>query len=176
MHSGTYPWYSQTFVFAATSVLVLFLDLLIAPFIAFPIAFLLPLSIMAWCYTLRATIVLATVLMISRLANRMLWLAAASHPIRYELVNNGVDLVVVIAVIYLVAQIAEQRRVLQIRLSLPELIPICAYCKKIRRDDSQWEEVETYITRQTQSTFSHGICPECIEVQRVELQRTKRQL
>ena len=175
MHSGMYPWYSQSFALAATSVLVLLLDLLLAPFIAFPIAFLLPLSIMAWCYTLRATIVLATVLMILRLANRIFWLATASHPTHYELTNNVVDLVVVIAIIYLVTQIAKQRRVLQMRLSLPELLPICAYCKKIRRDDDQWEEIESYITRQTQSTFSHGICPECLGIYWEDFRRVPRQ-
>jgi CheY-like chemotaxis protein len=50
----------------------------------------------------------------------------------------------------------------QIRL-LKELIPICMYCKKIRNDENYWQAVETYISRQTGTNFSHGICPECFE-------------
>jgi sigma-B regulation protein RsbU (phosphoserine phosphatase) len=44
---------------------------------------------------------------------------------------------------------------------LKDLIPICAYCRKIRNDDNYWQRVETYINEQTGSNFTHGICPEC---------------
>lgn len=38
-----------------------------------------------------------------------------------------------------------------------------ACCKKIRDDENYWHGVETYISQQTGSNFSHGICPECFE-------------
>ena len=41
------------------------------------------------------------------------------------------------------------------------LLPICAYCKKVRNDRNYWEQIETYIGERSQTTFSHGICPEC---------------
>jgi DNA-binding response OmpR family regulator len=50
----------------------------------------------------------------------------------------------------------------QIRM-LKELIPICMYCKKVRDDENYWHAVESYISQQTGSNFSHGICPECFE-------------
>jgi len=43
------------------------------------------------------------------------------------------------------------------------LLPICMYCKKIRRDTDYWQQVESYISEQTEAEFSHGICPECYE-------------
>ena len=46
---------------------------------------------------------------------------------------------------------------------LQGLLPICAYCKKIRDEDSYWQEVERYITRRTEVQFSHGICPACYD-------------
>ena len=46
---------------------------------------------------------------------------------------------------------------------LKDLIPICAYCRKIRNDDNYWQMVETYINEQTGSNFTHGICPTCSE-------------
>ncbi|HSJ02897.1 MAG TPA: response regulator transcription factor [Verrucomicrobium sp.] len=44
---------------------------------------------------------------------------------------------------------------------LEALIPICCYCKDIRRDDGYWEKVEAYISSRTRSQFTHGICPTC---------------
>jgi phosphoserine phosphatase RsbU/P len=44
---------------------------------------------------------------------------------------------------------------------LKDLIPICAYCRKIRNDDNYWQQVEVYINEQTGSNFTHGICPTC---------------
>jgi DNA-binding response OmpR family regulator len=46
---------------------------------------------------------------------------------------------------------------------LKGFIPICAHCKKIRNDEGFWQKVEVYIEKHSDATFSHGICPECIE-------------
>jgi hypothetical protein len=35
----------------------------------------------------------------------------------------------------------------------------------VRSDDEYWERVETYIKERTGSRFSHGICPDCFDVQ-----------
>jgi sensor domain CHASE-containing protein len=47
--------------------------------------------------------------------------------------------------------------------TLRGLIPICAHCKKIRDDSGLWNRIEAYISAHSQASFSHGICPECIE-------------
>ena len=44
---------------------------------------------------------------------------------------------------------------------LSGLLPICASCKKIRNDQSYWEQIEVYIAERSRTTFSHGICPDC---------------
>lgn len=44
---------------------------------------------------------------------------------------------------------------------LSGLIPICAYCKKIRNDQGYWEQIETYIREHSEAEFSHSFCPEC---------------
>jgi DNA-binding response OmpR family regulator len=46
---------------------------------------------------------------------------------------------------------------------LQALIPLCAYCRKIRSDGDYWQMVETYISEHTGSNFTHGICPTCAE-------------
>lgn len=45
--------------------------------------------------------------------------------------------------------------------SLKEIIPICSYCRKVRDDENYWQTVEAYISRETKSKFSHGVCPSC---------------
>ena len=41
------------------------------------------------------------------------------------------------------------------------LIPICAWCKKIRDDQGYWTQLEGYIQSHSEARFTHGICPEC---------------
>jgi PAS domain S-box-containing protein len=47
--------------------------------------------------------------------------------------------------------------------TLTGLLPICVICKRIRDHQKNWLQVETYIARNSNTTFSHGICPECSE-------------
>ena len=46
---------------------------------------------------------------------------------------------------------------------LQAFLPICAYCKSIRDDENYWHAVETYLSRHTNTHFTHGICPSCYE-------------
>ncbi|OEU71734.1 MAG: hypothetical protein BA864_03305 [Desulfuromonadales bacterium C00003093] len=47
--------------------------------------------------------------------------------------------------------------------TLGGLLPICAYCKKIRDDSGYWNRLENYIESHTTAQFSHGICDDCME-------------
>jgi GAF domain-containing protein len=53
--------------------------------------------------------------------------------------------------------------------TLHGLLPICAWCKRIRDDEGYWSQVEAYIHAQTGADFTHGICPECLEKQRMTI-------
>jgi GAF domain-containing protein len=50
--------------------------------------------------------------------------------------------------------------------TLHGLLPICAWCKRIRDDKGYWSQVEAYIHAHTGADFTHGICPDCFEKQR----------
>lgn len=52
---------------------------------------------------------------------------------------------------------------------LQGLLPICCYCKKIRDDGNYWHRVENYITGHANVRFSHGICPDCSEKLKADL-------
>lgn len=59
---------------------------------------------------------------------------------------------------------AELQRALDEVRTLQGLLPMCAWCKKIRDDGGLWSEVATYISRHTDADVSHDICPECASV------------
>ncbi len=56
---------------------------------------------------------------------------------------------------------------------LKGLIPICAWCKKIRDDKGYWTMVENYIEKYSKMTFVNSICPSCREKEAKESDRNK---
>jgi DNA-binding response OmpR family regulator len=44
---------------------------------------------------------------------------------------------------------------------LQGLLPICAYCKRIRDGENSWHTLETYVTVRSDTSFSPTLCPEC---------------
>jgi len=59
--------------------------------------------------------------------------------------------------------ILELREVLAHVKTLSGLLPICAGCKKIRDDKGYWSQVESYIARHSEATFTHSLCPDCMQ-------------
>lgn len=47
--------------------------------------------------------------------------------------------------------------------TLHGLLPICASCKKIRDDEGVWNRIESYISSHSETEFTHGLCPACME-------------
>jgi hypothetical protein len=45
--------------------------------------------------------------------------------------------------------------------TLQSLLPVCAWCKKVRNDSGYWYQIEKYITANSRTKITHGICPEC---------------
>lgn len=52
---------------------------------------------------------------------------------------------------------------------LEGLVPICVNCKKMRKeggerkDSSAWIPLENYISERSEASFTHGLCPDCVE-------------
>ena len=57
--------------------------------------------------------------------------------------------------------LAERDAALERVRLLSGLLPICAGCKKIRDDEGNWQQIESYISQHSQAKFSHGMCPAC---------------
>jgi PAS domain S-box-containing protein len=60
---------------------------------------------------------------------------------------------------------AELSRALAEAQQLQGLLPICAYCKRIRNTEHAWQPVEEYIAAHAPVQFTHSICPTCYEQQ-----------
>jgi DNA-binding response OmpR family regulator len=73
-------------------------------------------------------------------------------------------------------RVAELEQALVRVKHLQGLLPICAYCKKIRDDRNYWQQVEGYIAAHSEAQFSHSICPDCYDTHvRPELDRLRRE-
>lgn len=43
------------------------------------------------------------------------------------------------------------------------ILPICGFCKKIRRPDGTSQQLESCISANSEARFSHGLCQECLQ-------------
>jgi PleD family two-component response regulator len=51
---------------------------------------------------------------------------------------------------------------------LEGLLPICAWCKRIRDDKNYWQQLDSYLSQHSHLKFTHGICPQCLATVRKE--------
>src|SRR6266705_5911614 len=64
------------------------------------------------------------------------------------------------------ARLKVAERILGLRQHVQQLeglLPICAYCKRIRDASEKWESIERYVEARSEAQFSHGYCPDCYE-------------
>lgn len=52
---------------------------------------------------------------------------------------------------------------LQQKQVLNSLISVCSNCNKVRVNQNQWKQMEEYISDNSLLTFTHGLCPECMD-------------
>ena len=76
-------------------------------------------------------------------------------------VRVGVGCRVVEMQTIMAGQIKELQSAMAQIKTLQGILPICAYCKKIRDNKEYWQQVESYITTHSEAQFSHAICPDC---------------
>ena len=65
-------------------------------------------------------------------------------------------LICLLAAFVCITQIRSMRRL----NFLEGLLPVCSFCKKIRKE-GKWIPIEEYVRNHSEADFSHGFCPEC---------------
>lgn len=68
----------------------------------------------------------------------------------------------------------ELRQALSEIKTLSGLLPICSHCKKIRDDEGYWNQIESYITANSEAEFTHSICQDCLEKLYPEYSKDKK--
>ena len=75
-------------------------------------------------------------------------------------------------IVGLQSRLAGRVEELEIALSslkqLQGLLPICAYCKKVRDDNNYWMQIERYVSEHSEAQFSHSPCPNCLNMSQGE--------
>ena len=66
-------------------------------------------------------------------------------------------------VICISKDITELRTTQEQLFTLKGLLPICCKCKNIKNDQGSWQQLEEYLSNNTEAQFSHGLCPECAQ-------------
>lgn len=57
----------------------------------------------------------------------------------------------------------ELGRALERAATLARMVPVCSFCRRVRRDDEFREDLETFLEDETGTRFSRGRCPDCAE-------------
>jgi hypothetical protein len=60
-------------------------------------------------------------------------------------------------------QLGQLQSILEELKILKGTLPICCMCKRIRDDEGNWSDLESYIQSRSGARFSHGVCPTCYE-------------
>ena len=47
--------------------------------------------------------------------------------------------------------------------TLKGILPLCSFCKKIRDEKGDWEQVDEYLYKHSEVDISHSVCPDCMK-------------
>jgi len=128
--------------------------------VQFPIAFVIPVVLASWFCAPPLGYRLAVAMPVVRFGLAYCW--GRPVDVEHALVNGAIRIAVLVFVAYLATQAGRLAREVRV---LRGLLPVCAYCKKIRDKEDRWQPIESYISQRSEARFSHGICPTCAQVQ-----------
>jgi CheY-like chemotaxis protein len=66
-------------------------------------------------------------------------------------------------------RVAEMEAALALVKQLQGILPVCSDCKRIRDDQNRWKTMENYLAARTDATFTHVVCPGCLEERTKEI-------
>jgi PAS domain S-box-containing protein len=67
----------------------------------------------------------------------------------------------VVAALIIATNITELRASTEMLARVKSLLPICAWCDRIRDGDGTWGSIESYLRKTTDTDITHGLCPDC---------------
>ena len=148
---------------------LLWVDYMTGPKTQFPVVYVLPVIVAAWFSGRLAAVTLALALaLVHAVFLMVLW--NQSGPMTTFIATTMFRATVVVAMALWLARLSEHERELRRHVqSLEGLLPICAFCKRIRNDAGEWERLESFIAARSDAQFSHSFCPGCWKQHYAEL-------
>jgi hypothetical protein len=139
---------------------LLWIEYVTGAYTQFPVVYVIPVSLAAWysgrwpALTLAVAIPLAhlTFAVVSGTSEDMAALVAATT------IRGAVIIFMALWFARLSGHERELRREVHV---LKGLLQICSFCRCIRNESGEWEHLERFISRRSETQFSHGLCPSC---------------
>jgi hypothetical protein len=129
--------------------------------IQFPIVYAIPIGLAAWKQMPGMAYGGSMLLPAVRLLFHVPWKEIATIPA--GLLNLTITAFSLSLYAYLILRTSRQTQALEKQVrKLEGILPICASCKRIRNEDGQYEQMESYISAHSEALFSHGLCPDCV--------------
>jgi hypothetical protein len=137
----------------------------------FYVFYFIPVAIAAWFYGLKSAISFAIICALTwLLADRLSGHSYTSA--LFALWNILIRLCSFLIVGWAISKInllleSEKKKTANLEKAIAEIkilesfLSICCVCKKIRNEDGNWQPIESYISKHSDTVFSHGYCPEC---------------
>jgi hypothetical protein len=144
----------------AVGVVLIAVDYVVGPDTQFPVIYAVPVILAAWysgrgtAFTLAIVLPLVHTLFVAGLWRPDHWATiVATTAIRAS--------AVMLVGLWFARLAAHERAVSRHVESLEGLLPICMFCKSIKNDGGEWEPLEPYLSKRSDTQFSHCFCPEC---------------
>jgi len=118
---------------------------------------------------IRKNLAIHRMLMVFFLLGYIIFAITILAPMQY-VSNLLISFILLAGAIFVFLNLRLQSRMLtELQSTLHGLLPICSHCKKVLCDDHPseeehaWKDLEAYLMDHSDTDFSHGICPECMQ-------------
>jgi hypothetical protein len=138
------------------SAAILIVDYATGPFIQFPILFIFPVALATAGQGRMVGATVGALLPLLRLSFYTQWPLPSSWAL--EILDTAIDVAILVATSLLIDRIVRQEREIRV---LEGLLPICSFCKRIRDEEGEWRQMESYIAARSGARFSHTFCGDC---------------
>ena len=155
------PWRHRS-VAVGLGALLAAVDYFSGPDIIVPTYFVLPVMLLAWNWGTRQALLLALALTLVHIGFLNHWGATLTGTV--PMINAALRSSVLLMLAVITARLGTQTRASRERVQLLEgILPTCSFCKDVRNETGDWEQIEAYVSRYSDAQFSHGVCPPCAE-------------
>jgi len=138
------------------SAAILIVDYATGPSIQFPILFVFPVALATVGQGRATGASVGAALPLLRLSFHAQWPLPSS--LTLETLDTLIDVVILVVTAFVIDHIVRQEREI---LVLEGLLPICSFCKRIRDEEGEWRQMESYIAARSGARFSHTFCRDC---------------